>query len=176
MVISQSSAKKKSREEAQISLIKSIEFWEEYIKNELFNEVDSYLEDHGLTRKELAKKAGYSKGYISQILNGNSDHRISKLVKLALSIEKVPYIYFKNLSDVIDSIRLGDSPFINFKELEDKTLIYNLFRVEDFFADAFLDRKEMVHSTRNFNTDQAKLISFDEENIPLDASKKNAIR
>jgi predicted XRE-type DNA-binding protein len=51
------------------------------IQIELFNEVEAYILANGLNRVQFAGKLGVSKGYISQILNGNADHRlVHKLV------------------------------------------------------------------------------------------------
>ena len=43
---------------------------------------------------------------MSQILNGDFDHKISKLIELSLAIEKVPFLKFENLQKCIflDSI------------------------------------------------------------------------
>ncbi len=54
-----------------------------------------------MNRSELAKKLGVTKGYISQVLNGDSDHRISKMVELSLAIGVVPDIRFKNLEEYL---------------------------------------------------------------------------
>lgn len=53
------------------------------------------MEDNRINRTELAKRLGVSKGYISQVLNGDFDHRISKLVELALFIGYYPHITFE---------------------------------------------------------------------------------
>jgi len=101
-------------------LLVSPEFWEENIKTEIFNVVQDFLTDNSLTRKDFADKVGVSKGYISQVLNGDSDHRLSKLVALALNAKKAPYIYLKDIDEVLQQSELGNSVFIDFKELEKK--------------------------------------------------------
>ncbi len=99
------------------ALLESREFWEEYIKTELYNIVDEYMKDNHLTQTQLAQNLGVSKGYISQVLNGESDHRISKMVELALHCGKVPYIYFKDLEEVLQADMDGDGVFNNFEGL-----------------------------------------------------------
>ena len=37
-----------------------------------------------MTQSEFAERLGVSKGYISQILNGDFDHKLSKLTQLLL--------------------------------------------------------------------------------------------
>jgi len=93
----------KTREE----LVKSPGYWTATIQLELFREVNDYLKNNNITRTQLAEKLGVTKGYISQILNGDFDHRISKFVELTLAIGKVPKIEFDNLSDFIEDEKAG---------------------------------------------------------------------
>lgn len=66
------------------------EYWMTNIQIELFQKMEEYMSDNNMNRKQLAEKLGVSKGYISQILNGDYDHRISKLVELSLAIGYYP--------------------------------------------------------------------------------------
>lgn len=87
----------------RVDLINSKEYWLTKIQLDLFNEVENYMQKNNLKRKELAEIFGVSKGYISQILNGDADHRLSKLVEIALGIGLAPVISFKNLHEVSKS-------------------------------------------------------------------------
>lgn len=78
-------------------LINSREYWITKIQLDLFNQLESYLTDNNISRTQLAEKLGVTKGYVSQILNGDFDHKISKLVDLALAMGKVPEITYINL-------------------------------------------------------------------------------
>jgi transcriptional regulator with XRE-family HTH domain len=82
-------------------LLSSKEYWLSKIQIELFNQVSDYLEKNNMKRSELAKKLGVTKGYISQVLNGDSDHRISKVIELSLAIGLIPEIRFKNLEEYL---------------------------------------------------------------------------
>lgn len=82
-------------------LLSSKEYWLSKIQIELFNEVSNYLENNNMNRSELAKRLGVTKGYISQVLNGDSDHRISKMVELSLAIGLIPDIRFRNLEEYL---------------------------------------------------------------------------
>ena len=62
----------------------------------LFQEVENYLSENKISKTEFAKQLGVSKGYISQILNGNFDHKISKLIELSLAIGKAPKLLLEN--------------------------------------------------------------------------------
>jgi transcriptional regulator with XRE-family HTH domain len=77
-------------------LIKSQEYWIVTIQTELFNHVRLYLEENKMTQTQFAAKMGVSKGYISQIMNGNFNHSLSKLIELSLAIGKMPVLKFES--------------------------------------------------------------------------------
>ena len=126
-------------------LLSSKEYWLSKIQIDLFNQVSSYLENNNMTRTELAKSLGVTKGYISQVLNGDSDHRISKMVELSLAIGQVPDIKFKNLEEYLiadekckdkDEQDLMDS----LQKIHEKG--YMSYKINSFFGDNS-DLKEM---------------------------------
>lgn len=78
-------------------LLKSKEYWMVQFQVSLFQEVEHYLSQNKISKTEFAKQLGLSKGYISQILNGNFDHKISKLIELSLAIGKAPKLLLENL-------------------------------------------------------------------------------
>lgn len=82
-----------SREE----LIKSKEYWLEKIQNSLFVELENYIEKNNLNKTKFAEQLGVSKSYLSQVLNGNFDHKLSKFIELSLAINKVPIIKFEGI-------------------------------------------------------------------------------
>ncbi len=82
-------------------LLQSEEYWLTSIQTDLFNELHSYMETHNLNRTQLAAHLGVSKGYVTQVLSGDFDHRLSKLIELSLAIGKVPVLQFKNLAEVL---------------------------------------------------------------------------
>ncbi len=76
-------------------LLRTPEYCTTRIQIELFNKVEQFIKDENINRAEFAKRLGVSKGYISQILNGDYDHRLSKFVELAFSIGYKPKIIFE---------------------------------------------------------------------------------
>ena len=76
-------------------LIQTPEYWLETIQNEIFRQVKIYMEENELNQTQLANKLGVSKGYISQILNGNFNFTLKKLIELSIAIDVIPDIQFK---------------------------------------------------------------------------------
>ena len=88
-------------------LLNSPEYWLVKVQTDLFNNVRQYLEENNMTQTQFAQKMGVSKGYISQIMNGNFNHSLAKLVEISLAIGKFPVLNFeenlKNNSPVLQS-------------------------------------------------------------------------
>lgn len=83
-------------------LLKSREYWIAKIQIDLFEMINEYMKNNRINQTQLAEKLGVSKGYISQILNGNFDHKISKLVDLSLALDSIPLLEFKNSNNFIE--------------------------------------------------------------------------
>ncbi|AUD01363.1 helix-turn-helix domain-containing protein [Spirosoma pollinicola] len=84
-------------------LLHSREYWIAKIQLDLFSQLDKYMSENDISRTQLAEKLGVTKGYVSQILNGDFDHKISKLVDLALAMGKVPQINYMDVQEYIDA-------------------------------------------------------------------------
>lgn len=93
--------------------LKSPEYWLEKIQNDIFAELNNYKEENALNQNELAMKMKVSKGYVSQILNGNFNFTIRKLIELMLWIGKVPVIKFITLQQYQNNKKLIDDFFLN---------------------------------------------------------------
>ena len=82
-------------------LLKSEGYWLAKLQIELYREVQAFMEKTKKNRRQLADYLGCTKSYISQLLNGNFDHKLSKLVELSLAIGKVPVLEFRDTSEYI---------------------------------------------------------------------------
>ena len=80
-------------------LVQRPEYWLETIQNEIFRQVAAYLKDNNLTKTQLANQLGVSKGYISQIMKGEFNYTLKKLIEISLAIGKAPIIEFKPLAE-----------------------------------------------------------------------------
>lgn len=82
-------------------------YWTAKIQAELFAAVEDYLKENKLTRKAFAAQLGVSKGYVTQVLNGDFNHKISKLVELSLAIGKAPVFELENLEETVEKEKSG---------------------------------------------------------------------
>jgi transcriptional regulator with XRE-family HTH domain len=82
-------------------LIRSKEYWLARLQAMLYQKVEEYLKENNMTKSEFAKKMGVSKGYISQVLNGDFDHKLSKFIELSLMIDKVPLLKLEDIDKVL---------------------------------------------------------------------------
>ncbi len=82
-------------------LFKRPEYWMERIQNDVFRALNEYKESKKMNQTELAKELGFSKGYISQVLNGNFNFSLSKLIDLSLAIGVAPDVQLKDIEDFI---------------------------------------------------------------------------
>lgn len=84
-------------------LIKSKTYILTKFQIQLFNQITDYLKKKKLNRTQFANELGVSKGYVSQILKGEYDHKISKMVDLYLSIGLVPQITTTPIEEYLES-------------------------------------------------------------------------
>ncbi len=82
-------------------------YWVGKIQLQLFRAINEYLEENDMTRKEFAEQLGVSKGYVSQILNGNFDHKLSKMIELMLAIGMVPSLEMVPVEEAVAAAKGG---------------------------------------------------------------------
>lgn len=81
-------------------LVNRPEYWLETIQNEIFRQVTEYMKVNNMTQSQLAGQLGVSKGYVSQIMKGEFNYTLKKLIELSLAVGKVPVILFKSLEEI----------------------------------------------------------------------------
>lgn len=82
-------------------LVQTPEYWFENIQNEIFRQVGAYLKENKLTQTQFAEQLGVSKGYVSQVMKGEFNYTLKKMIELSLAIGKVPVLDFKPLDEII---------------------------------------------------------------------------
>ena len=82
-------------------LLNSEGYWIAKLQTDLYRELVAFMENTHKNSSQLADYLGCSKGYVSQLLNGNFDHKMSKLVKLSLAMGKAPILEYKDISEYV---------------------------------------------------------------------------
>lgn len=83
-------------------LLREKGYWIAKTQIDFYKQFEEYITKNKINRTLLAKKLGVSKGYVSQVLNGEFDHRISKFFELSIAVGKVPKIEFVDLEQLIN--------------------------------------------------------------------------
>lgn len=82
-------------------LLKSPSYWTAGLQMELYRQILAFMESHDMNKTQLAEYLGCTKGYVTQLLNGDFDHKLSKFVELSLAINKIPEISFSDVDEYI---------------------------------------------------------------------------
>lgn len=84
-------------------LLKSPAYWTTKLQMELYRQITEFMKSNHLNKTQLAEHLGCSKGYVTQLLNGDFDHKLSKFVELSLAINKIPDFSFSDVDEYIIS-------------------------------------------------------------------------
>lgn len=101
-------------------LLKSPEYWKARIQIALYNCAESFMKKTHKNRKQLAEHLGVSNGYVTQLLNGDYDHKLSKIAELSLAFGFIPYLEFIPVEQYITS----EQNNLSFKCCTEKSLYY----------------------------------------------------
>ena len=89
-------------------LLKDSVYWTTSLQMELYRQIESFMQKYRMNQKQLAEYLGCSKGYVSQLLSGDYDHKLSKFVALSLAIGKIPKFIFVDVDEYIEN---DNSPY-----------------------------------------------------------------
>jgi transcriptional regulator with XRE-family HTH domain len=128
--------------------LKSPEYWLEKIQNDIFVELHNFKNENELNQNELALKMKVSKGYISQILNGNFNYTLRKMIELMLMIGKVPVIKFITLRQFQNNKKLIEDFFLNIASNPKSSSAYEMKLLE---SEQLVKKTNCTsHESRNF--------------------------
>lgn len=138
-------------------LLKSAEFWLVKIQNLLYQEVKKYLKDKDINQSDFAVELGVSKGYVSQVLNGDYNHKLSKFIELSLAIGKVPIIKLENLEayiedDAFDNDYLMTQESIHIIGIDVQTLKMKETAIHQVSGGSFFNSNNPQHNLPSTNT------------------------
>jgi transcriptional regulator with XRE-family HTH domain len=78
-------------------LLSMPEYWVAQIQTEIYRCADQFMEERHMNRTQFAEYLGVSKGYVTQLLSGDYNYSIEKLVELSLKIGYVPQVSFEEI-------------------------------------------------------------------------------
>lgn len=77
------------------------EYWIAQIQMAIYKCALDFMEDSGKNRSQLAEYLGVSKGYVTQLLSGDYNYSLSKLVETSMAFGYVPKIHFTPIEQEI---------------------------------------------------------------------------
>ena len=98
-------------------LTRTESYWLTTIQSDLYAKVEEFRKARGWTRSQLAEHLGVSKGYVSQVLNGDFDHKLSSLIRLALAVDTVPNLKFQDPAEYVENYVSGYDGCVNEKHV-----------------------------------------------------------
>ena len=86
-------------------------YWLTDMRMTVFRALNEYMKKHAMSRTELANHLKCSKGYVSQILNGDTNASLEKLAQIALAIGKAPRLQLEDLDILLERHEILSSGF-----------------------------------------------------------------
>lgn len=80
-------------------------YWLASVQTSLFRLADKFMREHDMNRKGLASHLGVTPGYVSQLLNGDYDHKLSHVAELSIALGYVPVVNFVPIREMEDMDR-----------------------------------------------------------------------
>lgn len=94
-------------------LLSMPEYWVAQIQTDIYRCADQFMEERHMNRTQFAEYLGVSKGYVTQLLSGDYNYSLEKLVELSLKIGYVPKVYFEEIGQ---TLQMDSSPIISITE------------------------------------------------------------
>jgi transcriptional regulator with XRE-family HTH domain len=116
-------------------LLKNPAYWTAGIQMELYRQIEQFMSIHQMNKTQMAEYLRCSKGYVTQLLNGDFDHKLSKFVELALAVNKIPEISFTDVDEYIHSDMNDYSGQTEFGSIESEE-VYELPALKEYLIAA----------------------------------------
>lgn len=84
-------------------LVRGEGYWMETIQQAIHEALLAYMEKHDLNQTELGKKLGFTRGYVSQLMNGNFNLSQKKIIQLLLKMDMVPDLRIRTVDEYLAS-------------------------------------------------------------------------
>ena len=103
-------------------LVRGEGYWMETIQQAIHEALLAYMEEHDLNQTELAAKLGFTRGYVSQLMNGNFNLSQRKIVQLLLKLDRVPDLRIRSVDSYLASLRANETKLVVMKGGEQPTV------------------------------------------------------
>ena len=94
-------------------LLNMPEYWVAQIQTEIYRCADQFMEERHMNRTQFAEYLGVSKGYVTQLLSGDYNYSLEKLVELSLKIGYVPQVSFEEIER---TLQMDANPVISIRD------------------------------------------------------------
>jgi transcriptional regulator with XRE-family HTH domain len=84
-------------------LVRGEGYWMETIQQTIYEALLAYMDKHDLNKTELATKLGFTRGYVSQLMNGNFNLSQKKIIQLLLKLDMVPDLLIRTVDEYLAS-------------------------------------------------------------------------
>lgn len=88
-------------------LLRTKGYWMTKIQSDLYSTLKLYMKGKDLSQSKLADELGFNRSYITQVFSGDHDHRMSKIIDLALATGKAPVLNFVDIETYIEDEKSG---------------------------------------------------------------------
>lgn len=88
-------------------------YWEQKIQLEIYNCACTFMKTNNMNRTMLATHLGVSKSFVSQLLSGNYNYSLSKLIEISLKLGFQPDFTFKPFHIENSKSRISDTATVN---------------------------------------------------------------
>lgn len=88
-------------------------YWEQKIQLEIYNCACTFMKTNNMNRTMLATHLGVSKSFVSQLLSGNYNYSLSKLIEISLKLGFQPDFTFKPIHLENSKSRISDTATVN---------------------------------------------------------------
>lgn len=82
-------------------LLQIPDYWITQIQMAIYNCAMDFMKESGKNRSQLAEYLGVSKGYVTQLLSGDYNYSLSKLVETSMAFGYIPKVHFTPIEEEI---------------------------------------------------------------------------
>lgn len=99
-------------------LVRGEVYWMETIQQAIHEALLAYMEKHDLNQTELGKNLGFTRGYVSQLMNGNFNLSQKKIIQLLLKMDMVPDLRIRTVDSYLAALNASNVKLFAYTEMD----------------------------------------------------------